>query len=781
MGARHTGGGPAVTARDGTPLLDLPTEPRTVENSIVDPQTGELIPWDWAASGVVEMNCFLCHLTNPNNDARIATLQAGQFGWANSATLLETGVLQQVGDRFTWDETAFADDGTVQPDLLKIQDPGNPNCGQCHGLVHVDAQTPLVLTGCTPDQWSTITSGTIFSPQRIHSSAINIIDKEIINRSYDIHAERVVDCVDCHYSLNNPVFYREDADRPDHLSFDPRRMDFGDYLFRPLHQFAKGGSPSSDLAPEFDHTLRRCESCHSLEATHDWLPYKEQHIASISCESCHIPEMFGPAREYIDWTVIQQDGQPISECRGVAEKGATFSDSLFSGFEPVLLLRQNADGSSTLAPHNLVTSWFWVFGEPEQPVPLRDLQAVYLDGDVYRPEILAAFDTDSDGDLTADELLLDAQEKQDLIVSLLAERGIDNPRITGVVQPYSISHDVAHGDWAIRDCETCHTEDSRINLALSLSDRLPGSTLPTFISAPGTQPGGDIINNNGRLLFQPDSSSPEVNLYILGHNAVPLVDMIGTAIFLLTLLGVVGHAGLRYLAAQRHSGEVSTELRTVYMYTVYERLWHWLQTALIFGLIFTGIVIHRPDEFSAFSFRYMVLVHNVLAVILVINAALAAFYHLASGEIQQFLPEPRGFFGSAFKQAMYYLRGIFRGDEHPFEKTPTRKMNPLQQVTYLGLLNVLLPLQIITGALMWGLQQYPQFANSLGGLPFLAPFHTLLAWLFATFIVMHVYLTTTGHTPLAGIKSMMMGWDELEVHAHEAIPARTTASDTGTD
>ena len=52
----------------------------------------------------------------------------------------------------------------------------------------------------------------------------------------------------------------------------------------------------------------------------------------------------------------------------------------------------------------------------------------------------------------------------------------------------------------------------------------------------------------------------------------------------------------------------------------------------------------------------------------------------------------------------------------------------------------------------------------LGGLPFLAPFHTLIAWLFASFIVMHVYLTTTGHTPLAGIKAMMMGWDEVEVH-----------------
>ena len=35
---------------------------------------------------------------------------------------------------------------------------------------------------------------------------------------------------------------------------------------------------------------------------------------------------------------------------------------------------------------------------------------------------------------------------------------------------------------------------------------------------------------------------------------------------------------------------------------------------------------------------------------------------------------------------------------------------------------------------------------ALGGLPYLAPFHTLIAWLLATFIVAHVYLTTTGAT-----------------------------------
>jgi thiosulfate reductase cytochrome b subunit len=149
-------------------------------------------------------------------------------------------------------------------------------------------------------------------------------------------------------------------------------------------------------------------------------------------------------------------------------------------------------------------------------------------------------------------------------------------------------------------------------------------------------------------------------------------------------------------------------------------------------------------------------------VILVVNALLAIFYHLASGEIRQFLPRPHGFFDQAILQARYYLTGIFRHDRHPFEKSRQRKLNPLQQITYLGLLNVLLPLQILSGILMWGVQRWPEAAAALGGLPFLAPFHTAIAWLFASFIIGHVYLTTTGPEPLSGVKAMMLGYDAVE-------------------
>jgi len=259
------------------------------------------------------------------------------------------------------------------------------------------------------------------------------------------------------------------------------------------------------------------------------------------------------------------------------------------------------------------------------------------------------------------------------------------------------------------------------------------------------------------------------------------VDVLGALMFIGVMLAILAHATLRFISRLRHK-PAKAEVRKVYMYDSYERVWHWLQTAAIVLLLFTGLVIHRPDIFAAFSFRNMVYVHNALWMLLAINAALSLFYHLASGRIKQFIPRPYGFFDEAIIQAKYYIKGIFKHEHHPFEKTPEKKMNPLQQVTYFAILNVVLPLQGLTGIAMWGVQRWPEITTPLGGLIWLAPFHTLIAWTFATFILGHVYLTTTGHKPLDGIKGMVTGWEDVEVpqenfNPDEPNPSEPSATD----
>lgn len=743
FGARVVGGGPAERT-------DLFTD----------------ASWDWEKSGTMEMNCFLCHTENPNNPARVTALQAGDFQWANTATLLDTGVVTpNPAGGFTYNAEAFTDDGELVTKNFHIQDPTNDNCAQCHSLVHTDLSTPLTLDNCDLDNWTTATTGQIISPEKLSNTGLNLTNKDTLDRPLDVHADRLVQCTDCHFSLNNPVYYQSRSeDTPEHLTFDPRRLELGEYLEQPVHNFVRGQSAQGTVAPDLKGTMRRCESCHDAENTHDWLPYPDKHFDVVACESCHIPQMYAPAIQAYDWTVLTAAGEPNTSCRGV--EGETGSvNTLINGFQPVLMPRQNIDGQTQLAPYNLITAWFWVYGEGEntRPVRLEDLQAAWLDQGNYPAEILAAFDSDKNGTLSEVELVIDNDQKETMIRDRLATLGLENPRISGEIQPYSINHTVTTGEWAVKDCQTCHGENSRITQAMVLSSNVPGGVQPEFVRDTNTLANGELFTaEDGALMYEPVTK--ENDLYVLGHDSVTWVDWAGIIFFLGTVAGVSVHGSLRYQSTRKNNHHAEVSIKQVYMYSVYERFWHWMQTATILLLIITGLIIHKPEMFGFLAFPNAVLLHNILAAILVINAALSLFYHLVSGEIQQYIPRPYGFFDQAIEQSIFYLKGIFRGDAHPFEKTPQKKLNPLQQMVYFGILNVLLPLQVITGGLMWGVQRWPEIAARLGGLPFLAPFHTLIAWLFGSFIVMHVYLTTTGHTPTAAIKAMMLGWDEVEVH-----------------
>jgi len=766
-GARVVGGGPATTSRDGKVLESLSGNANNYDTVILE-GNGKAEVWNWKDSGTMEMNCFLCHLETPNNEARTEFIQAGSFGDANTATLLGLGVVDYNGAAWTWNPEAFNESSELKSEFVKIQDPTNANCAACHGDIH-SGEEPLTYTACDLDYPQTATTGQVVSAQKISASSINLSGKNELNRSWDIHAERQLQCTDCHYALNNPSHAIEaQGDNPDHLVYDPRTLEIGEYLERPDHNFARGESAQFNVAPELKGTMRRCDSCHDASKGHaDWLPYVDTHMAVVACETCHIPQMYAPAIQSYDWTVLRTNNEPVKTCRGV-EGEPNQVTSLVTGYEPVLLNRNNIDGDQLLAPYNLITTYYWVYDDVEgnqRPVRLMDLEAVYFDNGDYAVDIVTVFDTNNDGTLGNNELVIDTSAKEDAVKNKLESLGLNNPRIEGLVQPYSINHNITRGENAVNDCKACHEDGSRVAQPIMLANYAPNGTLPVFDESNNVNASGEILTGeDGAVYYNPVPANDK--MYVFGSSRVNWIDWLGAVMFAGSLLGVVGHGTLRYFSSRKKAkGPVRTE--RIYMYESYRRFWHWLQTASIVILLFTGLIIHRPDIFGAFSFRGMVTVHNVLAVILVINALLSLFYHITTDRIREFIPHPYGFFDDAIVQAKYYIRGIFKGEGHPFEKIPNSRMNPIQKATYFGILNVLLPLQIITGALMWSVQRWPEVANWFGGLPFLAPFHSLVAWLFATFILVHVYMTTTGATPLEAMRAMVTGYEEVEVHEHE--------------
>jgi thiosulfate reductase cytochrome b subunit len=192
----------------------------------------------------------------------------------------------------------------------------------------------------------------------------------------------------------------------------------------------------------------------------------------------------------------------------------------------------------------------------------------------------------------------------------------------------------------------------------------------------------------------------------------------------------------------------------LYLFTRFERFWHWSQAALIITLLFSGFAIHGSH--ALLDFRTAVEVHEVAAWLLIALWIFAIFWHFTTGQWRQYIPT----LTNIQRVALYYARGIFIGAPHPYKVTAERKHNPLQRIAYLGILVLINPLIWISGLLylFWGRLE-PLLPDWLA-LEAVALAHTGGAFLMLIFLIVHAYLTTTGQTPLAHIRAMITGWEE---------------------
>lgn len=184
-----------------------------------------------------------------------------------------------------------------------------------------------------------------------------------------------------------------------------------------------------------------------------------------------------------------------------------------------------------------------------------------------------------------------------------------------------------------------------------------------------------------------------------------------------------------------------------------------MQALLIFFLAATGFEIH--GLYSFFGYQNAVTYHNFAAYSLIILIIFAIFWHFSTGEWRQYLPTTK--FIKA--QLNYYLFGIFRNEPHPTKKTVLSKLNPLQKLTYLALKILVIPTMVISG-LLYMFYRYPHEggveALNINSVEVIAIFHTAGAFLLMAFVVIHLYLITTGETITSNLKAMITGYEELE-------------------
>jgi len=211
----------------------------------------------------------------------------------------------------------------------------------------------------------------------------------------------------------------------------------------------------------------------------------------------------------------------------------------------------------------------------------------------------------------------------------------------------------------------------------------------------------------------------------------------------------------------------------MYLYTRYERFWHWLQMLLIVLLLVTGLEVH--GSFELLGFERAVEIHNYAGITWLIAFCFFVFWVFTTGEWRQYIPTTR----KMFQVIRYYSYGIFRGESHPVPKRKEAKHNPLQRIVYLSLAAFLLPVQMVSGLFYWAYNEWPAWGLAGLSLDPVVLIHTAGAFAIFSFIIVHVYMTTTGHTVSAHVRAMITGWEEVEegeVEEWERAAQRAPAS-----
>jgi thiosulfate reductase cytochrome b subunit len=201
-------------------------------------------------------------------------------------------------------------------------------------------------------------------------------------------------------------------------------------------------------------------------------------------------------------------------------------------------------------------------------------------------------------------------------------------------------------------------------------------------------------------------------------------------------------------------------MKKVYLYKGFERFWHWTQTLLIFFLMLTGFEIH--GTYQLLGYENAVRWHDNAGWAFLVLIVFAIFWHITTGEWKQYVPTIK----NLRAQIRYYLTGIFNNAPHPTGKRLLSKLNPLQRLVYFGLKILVIPVMVVSGFLYLYFN-YPLQGFELDSLMPVAYIHTIGAYILIAFVIIHLYLITTGRTIFSNLKAMITGWEEMEEHEAE--------------
>jgi thiosulfate reductase cytochrome b subunit len=185
-----------------------------------------------------------------------------------------------------------------------------------------------------------------------------------------------------------------------------------------------------------------------------------------------------------------------------------------------------------------------------------------------------------------------------------------------------------------------------------------------------------------------------------------------------------------------------------------------LNALLVVILLITGAQLRIPGIASLRPNDPALMVHKYAGWAMAVSFVIWLVYGLVSDHLRRHYVMRRRDLKGVFSQARFYLFSIFRGKENPFLPSPEEKFNPLQKLAYGAIMGLLTPVLVVTGLLYSDILFFRKYILLWDIVGVLDAIHVIGAYVFALYLVVHVYMATLGRTAFSHIKAMIMGYEE---------------------
>jgi thiosulfate reductase cytochrome b subunit len=196
----------------------------------------------------------------------------------------------------------------------------------------------------------------------------------------------------------------------------------------------------------------------------------------------------------------------------------------------------------------------------------------------------------------------------------------------------------------------------------------------------------------------------------------------------------------------------------IYFYPLWLRVWHGINALGIILLIISGLSMQTRVESSIIGFNVAVNMHNISGIVVALNYLLFLIGNIVTNNSKFYIVKPKGFLKRPMKQAYYYIWGMFHGMKAPYPLSEKRKFNPLQKYFYILVMYIAVPIIILTGfALLFPELIFEKIYN-ISGVLITAVLHSALGFIISVFLIIHIYVSSIGKSPLDNFKSIITGW-----------------------